>query len=94
MVDLVSMQCENMEDGSIKLHQSKYVKKLMDRFLPDGPPSHVKPDCLPYTPALPKLIEEAIAAKEANGIEHPDLITRVICFSSVVVLIFTPPFQN
>ena len=74
MVDLVGMQCENAGNGSIKLHQSKYIKKLLDRFLPDGPPSHVKPDCLPYTSALPKLIEEAITAKETNGIEHPELV--------------------
>ena len=74
MVDLVGMQCENAGNGSIKLHQSKYIKKLLDRFLPDGPPPHVKPDCLPYTSALPKLIEEAITAKETNGIEHPELV--------------------
>ena len=74
MVDLVGMQCEDAGNGSIKLHQSKYIKKLLDRFLPDGPPPHVKPDCLPYTSALPKLIEEAITAKETNGIEHPELV--------------------
>jgi hypothetical protein len=33
MVDLLGMECEYLSDKSIKVHQEKYVKKLLDRYL-------------------------------------------------------------
>ena len=76
MVDLLGMECERLSDGSIKLHQSNYVGKLLARFLPHGPPSDVKRDCLPYSHALPSLIEDAIITKEREGVKYPELVTQ------------------
>jgi len=34
MVDLLGMECEYQPDKSIKVHQEKYVKKLLGRSAP------------------------------------------------------------
>ena len=60
----------------IKLHQSKYVGKLLARFLPHGPPSDVKRDCLPYSHAPPSVIEDAIITKEREGVKYAELVTQ------------------
>ena len=75
MVDLLGMECETLSDGRIKLHQNKYVEKVLAKYLPDGPPRRVSSNCLPYSPKLATLVEEALLAKELSGIEYPELVT-------------------
>ena len=48
---------------------------MLAKYLPDGPPRRVAADCLPYSAGLPALVEEALVAKELNGVEFPDLVT-------------------
>jgi hypothetical protein len=75
MVDLLGMECENLPDKSIKIHQEKYVKKLLGRYLPQGPPTRTKADCLPYSDQIHALIESALLAKEKHGVQYPELVT-------------------
>ena len=37
MEDLLGIEVDYNDDGSIKLHQRKYIDKIVSRFLPDGP---------------------------------------------------------
>ena len=75
MVDLLGMECEYLSDGQIKLHQDKYVKKCLEKYLPDGPPSSISSNCLPYTPNISASVEEAMLLKETDGVCHPELVT-------------------
>jgi hypothetical protein len=49
MEDLLGIEIEYLADGSIKLHQEKYIKKIVERFLPDGPLPNVQAKSLPYS---------------------------------------------
>ena len=42
MVDLLGIEVKRNDDGSIKLHQEKFIKKLVSRFFPDGVPSGLR----------------------------------------------------
>ena len=64
MDDLLGMEFEYFKDGSIKLHQKKYIEKLLTKFLPHGPPNRSKSNCLPYSSNLHDLVESAISEKE------------------------------
>jgi hypothetical protein len=77
--DLLGMEVKINDDGSITVHQSKYVRKLLDKYLPDG-----LPDCipgpmvdapLPYSPRIRELVDEA-AGPHTKGSPppHPELI--------------------
>ncbi len=37
MEDLLGIEVQYNKDGSIKLHQTKYIEKLVEKFLPGGP---------------------------------------------------------
>ena len=37
MSDLLGIDCDRMPDGSILLHQGRYIRKLLSRFAPNGP---------------------------------------------------------
>ena len=50
MTDLLGTDCERMDDGSILLHQSGYVRKMLAQFSPDGP-KH-KRCSVPHTPRI------------------------------------------
>jgi len=75
MVDLLGMECEYLPNKSIKIHQEKYVNKLLARYLPQGPPTRTKANCLPYSDQIHDLIESALLAKEEHGVQYPELIT-------------------
>jgi hypothetical protein len=75
MVALLGMECEYLSDKSIQVHQEKYVKKLLDRYLPQGPPTRTKANCLPYSDQIHALIESALLAKEEHGVQYPELVT-------------------
>ena len=75
MVDLLGMECEPQDDGSIKIHQTKYIEKLLARYLPNGPSARAKPDCLPFSDKIHDLVDAALTLKEERGVIHPELIT-------------------
>ena len=75
MHDLLGMECEPQADGSIKLHQCKYIKKLLARYLPNGPPKRAKPDTLPYSDHIHTSVEAALQLKDEHGVVHPELVT-------------------
>ena len=72
MSDLLGIDCDRMPDGSILLHQSGYVRKLLSRFAPDGP-KH-KRSSVPYSADLPRLVIEALEGSTALEPAHPDLV--------------------
>ena len=72
MSDLFGIDCERSHDGSIRLHQGKYIRKLLARFSPDGP-KH-KRCSVPYSGDLPRLVIEALEKSTADSPAHPDPI--------------------
>ena len=49
MVDLLGMEVQVNADGSIKLHQTKFIDKMKSTSFPDGVPSHIQANSLPYS---------------------------------------------
>ena len=72
MSDLLGIDCERASDGSIKLHQGRYIRKLLARFSPDGP-KH-KRCSVPYSADLPRLVIEALEKSTADSPAYPDLV--------------------
>ena len=72
MSDLLGIDCDRDEDGSILLHQGAYVRKLLSRFAPDGP-KH-KRCSVPYSADLPRLVIEALEGSTALDPAHPTLV--------------------
>lgn len=52
MEDLLAVQARYNADGSVTLHQTKYIEKLMVRFLPGGGDNNVQRNSLPYSDDL------------------------------------------
>ena len=72
MFDLLGIDCDRMEDGSMYLHQSAYVRKMLARFAPDGP---VHKRCsVPYSADLPRLVIEALEGSTSSEPAHPELV--------------------
>ena len=59
MVDILGIQIRHNHDGSITLHQEKYVKQIISEFLPDGAPKDTPKGCLPYSKRIIKTVGEA-----------------------------------
>ena len=93
MDDLLGMEFEYFKDGSIKLHQKKYIEKLLSKFLPHGPPTRSKPDCLPYSSDLHNLVETALLEKDQHGHQYPELVTpyQQLCGSYLYLVTATRP---
>ena len=73
MDDLLGMECRRDADGSITLHQTKYVHKLLERFAPNiSSKSSVSP--LPFSEDLPRLVLEALDGSSASEPAYPELI--------------------
>ena len=72
MEDLLGIEIDYLEDGSIKLHQTKYVQKLVERFLPDGPLPHVQKNSMPYSGKFSERIIDALSLEPGA---HPSLLT-------------------
>ena len=72
MIDLLGIDCDRAADGSILLHQSAYVRKMLTRFAPDGP-KH-KRCSTPYSANLPRLVIEALEGSTAAEPAHPSLV--------------------
>ena len=71
MDDLLGMEIDYNADGSVTLHQRKYVEKVVQRFLPDGPSSNVQRNSLPYSPLFLVRINEALSQESCD---HPELV--------------------
>ena len=72
MADLLGIDCDKMADGSILLHQGRYIRKLLTRFAPNGP--KYKHTAVPYSSDLPRLVIEAYEGSSANAPAYPELI--------------------
>ena len=72
MTDLLGIDCDKQPDGSILLHQGRYVRKMLSNFAPDGP-KH-KRCSVPYTADLPRLVIEAFEGSSAESPAYPELI--------------------
>ena len=61
MHDLLAIEMVVNNDESITLHQESYIRALLAKYLPDGPPAHVQKNSLPYSPELAKHVSDAQA---------------------------------
>ena len=59
MTDLLNVQIQRNDDGSITLHQSPYIDKMIERFFPDGPPTSLQATQTPSTPELAQSVLDA-----------------------------------
>ena len=71
MEDLLGIEVDYLDDGSIKLHQRKYIQKLVNRFLPDGPMPKAQRNSLPYSKDFLAHINDSLSQ---NEVEHPELV--------------------
>jgi hypothetical protein len=71
MEDLLGIDVDYLEDGSIKLHQTRYIEKIVERFLPDGPTSKAQRDSLPYSGDF---LSHVNAALSQSSVEYPELV--------------------
>ena len=70
-VKRIIAEIDYLDDGSIKLHQTKYVEKIVERFLPNGPSSKVQRNSLPYSSEFLHHVNNAISQREPM---HPELV--------------------
>ena len=71
MEDLLGIEVDYLADGAIKLHQTSYVNKLVERFLPHGPLEKVQRGSLPYSSDFLKHIADALALPPES---YPELV--------------------
>jgi len=71
MEDLLGIEVDYLADGAIKLHQTSYIKKLVERFLPHGPLEKVQRGSLPYSSDFLKHIADALALPPES---YPELV--------------------
>ena len=71
MEDLLGIEVDYLPDGAIKLHQTSYVQKLVERFLPDGPIEKAQHNSLPYSPDFMQHVADALALPPNS---YPELV--------------------
>ena len=71
MDDLLGIEVRRNKDGSITLHQAKYIEKIVARFMPGGVSNRVQRNTLPYSSSFLKHMAEALAQVEP---EYPELV--------------------
>ena len=82
MEDLLGIEIEYDCDGegSIKLHQRKYIEKVVSRFLPDGPIGKAQRNSMPYSGDFLKHINDSLSQPSCV---YPELVgelqSRVGC---------------
>ena len=74
MVDLLAIETRYNADGSITLHQETYVRKLLAKYMPDGVPSSLSRQSLPYTSDVIMKVLIACEASTAAEPAHPKLV--------------------
>ena len=70
MEDLLGIEVDYLPDGSIKLHQTTYIRKLIERFCPDGARSGAGTK-LPYSPSFLQSVADALSLPAGS---HPELL--------------------
>ena len=71
MEDLLGIEIDYLANGSIKLHQTSYINKIVDRFLPDGALPKAQRNSLPYSQDFLQNVNDALAQ---TTVEHPELV--------------------
>ena len=71
MEDLLGIEVEHNDNGSITLHQRKYIEKIVQRFLPDGPIAKAQRNSLPYSDDFLSNINEALSRPD---VDYPELV--------------------
>ena len=71
MEDLLGIEVDYLKDGSIKLHQESYIRKIVERFLPDGPTSKAQRGSLPYSSDFLQNVADALSLPPGS---HPELV--------------------
>ena len=71
MEDLLGIEVEYNSDGSIKLHQSTYIRKVVERFMPDGPGNRVQKNSVPFSKDLRQNLLDALSQPVGS---HPELV--------------------
>ena len=74
MEDLLAMETKYNSDGTITLHQEKYVRKLLAKYMPDGVPPNLARQSLPYSPDVCMKVLIACEASTAAEPLHPELV--------------------
>ena len=74
MVDLLGIEVKRNDNGSIKLHAEKFIKKLVSRFFPNGVPSGLREQSTPYTSQIRERVIEALSQRSPDGPAHPELV--------------------
>lgn len=74
MEDLLAIQARYNADGSITLHQTKYVEKLLSKYLPDAVDNHVQRNSLPYSDDLVDKVLRAL--DQPSGTVPPASLVR------------------
>ena len=70
MEDLLGIEVDYLPDGSIKLHQTTYVRKLVERFCPDGHKTDASTK-LPYSPTFLVSVADALSMPAGS---YPELL--------------------
>ena len=70
MEDLLGIEVDYLPDGSIKLHQTTYIRKLVERFCPHGARSDAGTR-LPYSPSFLQSVADALSLPAGS---HPELL--------------------
>ena len=71
MEDLLGIEVEYNADGSIKLHQRKYIEKIVERFLPNGPLEKCQRNSLPHSEEFLQRINDALSR---DTVDYPELV--------------------
>ena len=71
MEDLLGIEIDYLPNGAIKLHQTSYIKKIVARFLPDGPSPKAQRGSLPYSANLLQHVADALSLPAGS---YPELV--------------------
>ena len=74
MEDLLGIECNTNPDGSITLHQNKYINSMINRFFSPEEREGLKKASTPYSTNLAQLVIEALEGSTASEPGHPDLV--------------------
>ena len=74
--DMLGVEIDRHDDGSITLHQTKYVGKLLQRFMPEPPSGLDSRKVLPHSSALPKIVDAICndPNRDPANPSHPELV--------------------
>ena len=74
MEDLLGIECSTNSDGSITLHQNKYINSMINRFFTPEERGSLKKVSIPYTSNLAQLVIEALDGSTASEPGYPELV--------------------